>query len=160
MGCLIRGCIRVLRGFPCIIFCNVSACTFFIKLHVCCLADPGDLPVAAECAFEHSVSSYSYLVLQMVSTSVCNSARTVCNSIAALSSPSKAVVQVKNTGILTGSFTISLGSCTHPMLPVPPQTVTVAATETKVVLFEVLFHAMHHFLTASLYRELIAEKQR
>jgi hypothetical protein len=65
-------------------------------------------------------------------------ARTVCNSVASLNSPSKAVVQVKNMGVLTGSFTTSLGSCTHPIVDVSSQPVVVAPVVTTDVVFEVL----------------------
>jgi FtsH-binding integral membrane protein len=87
---------------------------------------------------ESRIPADSFLVLQIVTTDVCNSARTVCKSVASLSSPSKAVVEVKNVGVLTGSFTVSLGSCTYPIVAVSSQSVVLAASATTGVVFEVL----------------------
>ena len=53
---------------------------------------------------------------QVISTEVCNGAETLCNSIAPVHNPSKAIVVVKNTGHLTSSYTVSLGSCTIPVV--------------------------------------------
>ena len=59
--------------------------------------------------------------MQVVSTQMCNSGRTLCNSTAALIGPSTAVVEMKNTGTLSAWFTNTLDDCTHPIIPVPSQ---------------------------------------
>ena len=60
-------------------------------------------------------------VMQVVSTQMCNSGRTLCNSTAALIGPSTVVVEVRNLGTLSAWFTHTLDDCTHPIIPVPSQ---------------------------------------
>lgn len=77
-------------------------------------------------------------VLQILSAQVCNSARTVCDSVAALNSASMAMIEVKNTGTLTASYITTLDNCTYPTIPVAAQSLSLAAKETASIWFEVL----------------------
>ena len=61
----------------------------------------------------------------MQSTEICNAQQTLCNGIAAVDSPAKAVVEVKNTGSYASNYTVAVGSCTHPVQPVTSVTVEV-----------------------------------
>lgn len=82
--------------------------------------------------------TYTLLALQIMTSEVCNSAQTLCNSIAAIFRPSKAVVEVKNNATDTSSYTVSVGSCTHPLVAIPSQTISLAADTSEDVLFEVI----------------------
>lgn len=77
--------------------------------------------------------------MQVLSTEICNTDQTLCNYIAAVDTPSKAVVEVKNTGGKSSSYTVSLDSCTHPVVDIPSRTLTLAANTTEEMMFEVFF---------------------
>lgn len=77
--------------------------------------------------------------LQITTTVVCNAARTECNNVAELGSPSKVVVGVRNTGSLREDFVTTLSNCSHPTIPVPAQLFPLDANETTDVYFEVLY---------------------
>lgn len=80
-------------------------------------------------------------VMQVVSTQMCNSGRTLCNSTAALIGPSAAVVEVKNLGTLSAWFTHTLDNCTHPIIPVPQAELLLDPDDPTEVVFEVLLTA-------------------
>lgn len=75
--------------------------------------------------------------MQIVSVRVCNAARTVCDSVAALNSAALVMVVVRNTGAVAAEYTLSFGNCSHPTQPVPAQSLTLDASETAEVRFEV-----------------------
>ena len=75
--------------------------------------------------------------LQVVSTEVCNPEKLLCNSIAPVHNPSAAVIEVKNTGSETSSYTVSLGECSHPVTVLDSQTLSLESSEISEVVFEV-----------------------
>ena len=86
--------------------------------------------------FSQSVKNLP-LVLQIVSSELCNYQQTVCIFMAALNGPSKVVVDVRNAGALTTTYTVTLGSCTYPIAAVPPQSVTLTPGQTSEVVLQV-----------------------
>ena len=57
--------------------------------------------------------------------------------MAALNVPSKAVVDVKNAGVVATTYTVTLGSCTYPIAAVPPQSVTLTPGQASEVVLQV-----------------------
>ena len=57
--------------------------------------------------------------------------------MAALNVPSKAVVDVKNAGVVATTYTVTLGSCTYPIAAVPPQSVTLTPGQTSEAVLQV-----------------------
>ena len=88
--------------------------------------------------FAHLPTHDHMLVFQILSAQVCNSAKTVCDSVAALNSASRAMIEVKNVGFLAASYTTTLDNCTYPIIPVAAQSLSLASNETAEVRFEVL----------------------
>ena len=80
------------------------------------------------------------LVFQILSAKVCNSAMTVCDSVAALNSASRAMIEVKNVGFLASSYMVTLDNCTYPIIPVAAKSLALTSNETAEVWFEVLLH--------------------
>ena len=78
-------------------------------------------------------------LLQVVRTKVCNTAQTLCNSIAPVYHPSLAIVELNNTGNSNSSYTITVDNCTHPVVPVPLMSLELAPNVVQNVSFEVCF---------------------
>lgn len=76
--------------------------------------------------------------VQVVSAEVCNSARTLCNSIAPVRNPSLAVLQVNNTGARDSTFTVTMESCDHPVVAAGPKTLSLTPGEVTDVVLQVL----------------------
>ena len=79
----------------------------------------------------------------MVSGVVCNSARSLCNSVAPVSAPSKAVLGLMNTGSKASSFMVTFDSCNHPVVAVAEQSINLAAGASTDVVFEVCNMGFH-----------------
>lgn len=88
-------------------------------------------------------SVYSCRVPQIVTSEVCNSVRTQCNSVAAIGGPSTVVATVKNTGAQNASLTARLGSCTHSNVTVDSQPLNLAPGETSEAVFQVQYLFQH-----------------
>jgi hypothetical protein len=55
----------------------------------------------------------------------------------ALNSAALVTVKVKNVGVISASFTATLGNCSYPASPVPAQSLSMQANQEKDVIFEV-----------------------
>lgn len=85
-------------------------------------------------------------VSQILSSKLCNSDQMICDAIAALNETSKAVVEVRNTGVVTATFTATLGSCTYPNIAVS-QSFSLLPDETSERVLEVL--PLHQLLACT-----------
>jgi hypothetical protein len=75
--------------------------------------------------------------VQLVSARVCSQNGTVCDSAAALNSVVLVNIIGKNIGFIAASYTISVDNCTYPAQIVPAQSLSLAASEEKTLIFQV-----------------------
>lgn len=86
---------------------------------------------------------------------LCNNVRTLCDGIAPVHNPSKAVFQIKNVGLVVEDYTVYFDNCTHPVVAIAPQTITVAAGATTEVAFQVCLNSSSSMLSACLRRQTL-----
>ena len=77
-------------------------------------------------------------LLQITSAELCNTERAGCNSTVTFTSMPTAFVDVRNIGTVAGVSMVTIANCSYPILPVPSQYPTLAASQSTKLLYQVL----------------------